>query len=245
VAGKNKQKSVARYARDLARRSPKRDPYNKVLIVCEGGKTEPNYFNELINYHRINSANVKIDGSCGSSPKSIVKYGYQLYEAEKKKGDAYDQVFCVFDKDSHDSYHWSINFVTTTDENIKNILAEEDDENQESSKDDITVFNAITSVPCFEFWVILHFIYTTKPYASTGSKSSCDCVINDLKKHINKYKKSEENLYSTLYNKIDTAKNNAIKANKAAKSSGTDNPTTLIQELVDILQNIKKPPKKS
>ena len=37
-------KRKAKQTRDLKRKKDKRAPYDKVLIVCEGGKTEPNYF---------------------------------------------------------------------------------------------------------------------------------------------------------------------------------------------------------
>lgn len=33
--------------KELSRKNAKRDPYDKVLIVCEGKKTEPHYFNDL------------------------------------------------------------------------------------------------------------------------------------------------------------------------------------------------------
>ena len=48
----------AKKTSDLARRRAKRSAYQKILIVCEGEKTEPNYFNELIDYYELNTANV-------------------------------------------------------------------------------------------------------------------------------------------------------------------------------------------
>lgn len=38
-------KRKAKNAKNLQRRAVKRDAYAKILIVCEGEKTEPNYFN--------------------------------------------------------------------------------------------------------------------------------------------------------------------------------------------------------
>ncbi|MGU9957110.1 MAG: hypothetical protein ACNYPI_05595 [Arenicellales bacterium WSBS_2016_MAG_OTU3] len=55
----------------LGRRTAKRSPYEKVLIVCEGAKTEPNYFKGCIQFYKLNTANVEIDGAGGSSPKSV------------------------------------------------------------------------------------------------------------------------------------------------------------------------------
>ena len=51
-------KRKAKAADGLERRKAKRESYDKVLIVCEGEKTEPNYFNELINFYKLNTANV-------------------------------------------------------------------------------------------------------------------------------------------------------------------------------------------
>jgi hypothetical protein len=94
-------KRKAKKADKLAREKNRRASYDKVLIVCEGEKTEPNYFNELIEHYEINSANVAIDGSCGSSPRSVFKRAEQLYKSEERKGAPFDRVYCVFDKDSH------------------------------------------------------------------------------------------------------------------------------------------------
>ncbi len=85
----------AKQARELARKKAKRERYAKVLIVCEGEKTEPNYFNELKDHLVINSANVVITGSCGSSPISVVEHALHQYRLEKDAGDPFDKVFCV------------------------------------------------------------------------------------------------------------------------------------------------------
>jgi hypothetical protein len=60
-----------------------------ILIICEGEKTEPEYFKSF----RITTREVEIVG-LGKDPKTIVEYANQ----RKKDGD-YDQVWCVFDKD--------------------------------------------------------------------------------------------------------------------------------------------------
>lgn len=79
-------KRKAKTATELNRRKPVRASYDKVLIVCEGSKTEPLYFQELIDHYEIHSANVKISGDCGSDPVSVVNHGIQLYQNEKQAG---------------------------------------------------------------------------------------------------------------------------------------------------------------
>ena len=210
----------ARQAKDLSRKKKKRDPHERVLIVCEGEKTEPNYFNGLIDFYRINTANVAVDGNCGSSPICIVDHAIQLYKVEKKKGDSFDRVYCVFDQDSHETYAKAIDKL----------------QNQKP----IDTFFVTTSVPCFEYWLILHFVYTTKPYCSEGKRSCGAVVLRELEKHMPHYKKGLKNVFSELIEKLEFAKENAIKSIAQARKNDTDNPTTLIYELVEYLQNIKK-----
>ena len=72
-------KRKARTARALQRRAARRAPYAKILIVCEGEKTEPNYFNGVKDHYGLNSANIEICGECGADPLSIFKYAKQRY----------------------------------------------------------------------------------------------------------------------------------------------------------------------
>jgi hypothetical protein len=144
-------KRKAKKADKLAREKNRRASYDKVLIVCEGEKTEPNYFNELIEHYEINSANVAIDGSCGSSPRSVFKRAEQLYKSEERKGAPFDRVYCVFDKDSHETYEETMQKIAT--KRPKNI------------------YYTAVSIPSFEYWLLLHFNYTTKPYTATEKLS--------------------------------------------------------------------------
>lgn len=55
------------------RKNP-REPYDVVLIVCEGSKTEPAYFTALKNELRLSSANISIFGKeCGSADYLFTK----------------------------------------------------------------------------------------------------------------------------------------------------------------------------
>ena len=212
-------KRKARQARDLARRKGRRVPYAKVLIVCEGEKTEPHYFNELKDHYGLNSANIEICGDCGSDPLSIIRHAKQRYREEKDAGDAFDNVFCVFDKDTHAHYQQCLDTIrSATPKNV---------------------YVAITSVPCFEYWLLLHFNYTTRPYDSLPGNSACNQVLAELKGYMAGYTKGSIDTFSALLGQLDFAKNNAIRALQAAEANRTDNPTTKVHELVDFLQNIK------
>lgn len=200
----------------LTRRVSKRSSYDRVLIVCEGKKTEPNYFSDLVRYYRINSANVAIDGSSESSPCKVYERAVEIAKLEAKKGDPFDRIYCVFDKDSHTTYSDTLTKIANT----RN-------------------FYAANSIPCFEYWLLLHFTYTTKGYSGNGNKSVADNLIKDLKKFIPDYTKGSKGVFEDLLDKIETAKANAKRALNDAQRNNTDNPSTYIHELVEYLQNFK------
>jgi hypothetical protein len=152
----NKRKIKATKA--LQRESANRQEYEKVLIVCEGSKTEPLYFKELIDHYEIHTANVKVSGDCNSDPMSVVSHGLKLYENEANSlSGAFDKVYFVFDRDTHSNYQKALAKI----------------KKEKPAK----TFIAITSVPCFEYWLLLHFKYTAAPYMPTGNKSPADNVL--------------------------------------------------------------------
>lgn len=77
-------KRKAKKTKDHQRRIASRQPYDRVLIVCEGQKTEPFYFEELRKYYNLHSTNIKITGNCDSSPTSILKKAEELFDDSKK-----------------------------------------------------------------------------------------------------------------------------------------------------------------
>ncbi len=206
-------------ARDLARKRARRSRYDRVLIVCEGSKTEPNYIRKLIDFLELSTANVEVDGDSGSSPISVVEHSKERYNEEKRTGDAFDRVFCVFDKDSHESYMRALDEVEKA--KPKNI------------------FKAITSVPCFEYWLLLHYEFTTKPFVVTGSKSACENLIDYLKKYFPAYSKGNANAYNEIKPLTTQAIDRSKQALKQAQENERDNPATLMHELVEYLYQLK------
>lgn len=66
------KKRKAKSVKDTKRKSARREAYDRVLIVCEGTKTEPYYFEGLKAEYNLHSANIRITGNCDSAPISIV-----------------------------------------------------------------------------------------------------------------------------------------------------------------------------
>lgn len=202
-----------RAAKDMARGQAALSPYDKILIVCEGAKTEKYYFEELAKYYNINSHNIKIAGGDGN-PMSIIARAKTEY---RKSVIRFDKVYCVFDKNSHADYDQA----RAQLEHRRN-------------------FEAVFSVPCFEYWLLLHYCYTTKPFAKKGNKSACDQVISELKKHIPRYNKGDRNTFDIVRGNLPAAQANAKKSLKAAKGAGTDNPSTNVHLLVEHLKSLPK-----
>ena len=196
----------------------------RILIVSEGEKTEPIYFELLVEKFKLQVTDVKVTGSLHSCPLKVVEHAIKLYEKSIKDGASYDSVYCVIDKDSHAKYDMAINKLITIDD-----------------------FHAINSIPCFELWLLLHYNYTTKPFSKTANKSICQALISkDLKKHLPKYVKNISNLDQSDIDFIfdETNINNAInrseKLMKHCEDTNTENPFTKIHILVKKLKELKE-----
>lgn len=211
------KKRKARDARSLRRKRAKRSPYDMVLIVCEGEKTEPNYFRALIDDFRLNTANVVVAKNIGgSSPRAIVDFALKEYRKEKE----YDRVYCVFDKDRHTTY-----------DNAQDRIRR-----AKLGKGHSII--AIASVPCFEFWLLLHFVYTTKQF-DIGHGSICANTIADLKRHIPNYAKGDVDTYQITRDKLDLAIDRSKMVASHCEAGRTDMPSTKMHDLVDYLRGLK------
>ena len=80
------------------RRQNQYEPLQRFLIVCEGEKTEPNYFNKF----PIPPGSVIDVKGIGANTDSLVKEAIRLMALKK-----YDQVWVVFDRDSFTPEHFN------------------------------------------------------------------------------------------------------------------------------------------
>lgn len=112
----------------LKRGAPRRTPEPTFPIVCEGEKTETQYFESIRKVKRLSSAHIKVVGGdkSGTHPCSIVQFATDYK-------DSYDTIWCVFDRDEH--------------ENIEEAFTQARDNG----------FRVAFSNPCFELWLLLHY----------------------------------------------------------------------------------------
>ena len=196
------------------RRGAKRESYDRVLIVCEGTRTEPLYFRELADHYRLGTANIVVVGS-GADPHTVVREAKQLRQQEKQQGEQYDTVYCVFDHDEHAVFDVASNDAATSG------------------------LKLARSWPCFEFWLLLHFGYSRSTYTREGGRSPCDNCIRDLRRHLPEYEKAARGMFQSLEGLLEDAKRNAKQAIADVNETDERNPSTEVHELVGYLQSIK------
>ncbi len=213
------KKRKKRQAAVLERALSSRDPYDRVLIVTEGSKTEPEYLQELIKARGLSAVNIVVDGKCGSDPMSVFRHARLLFEEERRGSVPFDRVYCVFDKDGHANYSNALDAIYRAKPE--------------------GVYHAISSVPCFEYWVLLHYRYSARAYQAPAGQSPCEMLLKELRKSLSGYQKGKKGLYRLLEDKTYAAIENAKKSLSAAEDADTDNPTTRMHLLVEYLFNLK------
>ena len=173
----------------IDRRRPRRETVERVLIVCEGERTEPLYLRELTTRFRPSTA--RIEGS-GTDPRSVVNLARKLQLRERRQGEKFDQDLCVFDRDEHLSFDDACQYARA----IR--------------------FSLVRSWPCFEYWLRLHFSYTRKPYARTGNGSAAQNCVNELREHLPNYEKGRRGVFESLDSRLETARSRAVRAQQDA-----------------------------
>ncbi|MHB1527928.1 MAG: RloB family protein [Acidiferrobacteraceae bacterium] len=84
----------------LRRKPGHKPPRSITLIVCEG-ETEQTYFEAARTQYRLTRTEVVIaDNTVESAPISVV----DCAERRSKEPGGYDQIYCVFDRDGHESF---------------------------------------------------------------------------------------------------------------------------------------------
>jgi hypothetical protein len=210
-----------RQTRALARKKANRAGYDRILIVSEGEKTEPLYFDEIRQHYRLHTANVRVMPSdYGTTPQQVVDFA----KDQCLRTRAWEQVFCVFDRDDH----LKANF-----DNAKVSAAALDKKYRNELNQPIR-FTAIPSIPCFELWLLLHFERITR-----------ECHRNDVYGLLRQpgrlpgYDKAQGGLFERTRHLLDTAYENAATLAEERKRHGNDNPFTAIDTLVKLLTGLK------
>ncbi len=204
------------------RTSGNRRTYDRVLIVSEGSKTEPAYFEEIRQEHKLSGTYVVIRSGDGTAPKSVVAYAEKLFKEGDRRNriapKAFDAVYAVFDRDDHESYFEALTKMEALDEKLKN------DEKK------LVRFHAVPSVPCFELWLLLHFESITAAFHR-------DEIYKKLAKHWNDYEKGARGTYANTKAQLAIATERAGALAQANSPFDGKLPYTGVSALVSELRS--------
>jgi hypothetical protein len=174
----------------------------RFLIVCEGERTEPLYFENF----RV-SKSVRVIGT-GFNTVSLIQ---RAIEIRNESEDKFDQVWCVFDKDSF------------SDENFNRAI-------------NLAAANAIKvaySNEAFELWYLLHFRYS-------DSALSRNLYAEMLSKFLGfSYKKQFPGMHEVLDSRQADAIRNATQllTSYNPHNPAKNNPCTTVHILVQTLSD--------
>ncbi|XHS79330.1 RloB family protein [Burkholderiaceae bacterium UC74_6] len=195
------------------RRAPARfKPQPRVLALCEDSKSALNYLVDASRHFRAN-AEVRI-AHCGrTDPIGIVEMAVR----QRKN---FDTVFCVIDRDEHDSFDAALQRASA----FPNIVV-------------------ICSYPCYEFWLYLHVRYSRAGVTSVGAQSAgarMAATLRELGPFAGYQKGASESVFAQLLDRLPTARANAARVLAEALDDGEMNPSTKMHLLIDAIEDLGK-----
>jgi len=217
-----------RQKKQLERKKARRASYDRILIVSEGSKTEPNYFCEIRAFYRLHTANVAVRPSdLGTAPIQVVQYARDLFQNGDRhkyiQPKSFEHVYAVFDRDDHESYRNALAMAESLDKKLRNDIKQP------------VRFKAIASIPSFELWLLLH-------YEDVQSPLHRDEVMQRLKQHIPGYEKGARGAFCSTREHLIIAIKRAERL--AARFTAYDDPEpyTAVAELVSLLTVLREEP---
>ena len=192
------------------------------LILCEGEKTEPNYFREIKNRIDNKYKGEKIDIEIIEGTKrgrlNLLKLAEEEVRKSKKK---YNHVWLVYDKDEFNKDEF--------DNTVYKIEA--------LNKKGKVKYHALWSNQCIEVWFLLHFIDLK---VDVSREEYIEKINENWKKHKidEKYTKNDKEIYNKLEKYQDTAikrTKKIIEENKG-KAPSKIAPGSTIYEIIEELK---------
>ncbi len=199
-----------------SKKSKKRDLVTYFLIVCEGEKTEPNYFKSFPKQVGKVVYDIEFEGG-GISTIKVVEKAIELRDNSKVK---YDRVWAVFDRDSFKANSF----------------------NSAIQKAKASKINCAWSNEAFELWYLLHFHNRITAMNRDEYAKALEDAINaklGKRKVPFKYKKNDTGMYALL--KKTGNQESAVKWSKELEKGiegeqfANYNPQTMVFKLVEEL----------
>lgn len=203
------QKSEVRRTETLAERE-------RILIVCEGEKTEPNYFRSIQRELPQHIVELEICGE-GFNTLTLVEKAQALRNGRKSGSYPFDQVWVVFDRDSFPPSDFDNAITKAEADNIQCAWSNE----------------------ALELWYVLHFEYRTTAMPRTEYQDKLSTLIGRT------YAKNASDMYQVLAatGSQEHAVNWAKRLHQEAQASGKPfsqaNPCTTVYVLIEMLNGFK------
>jgi hypothetical protein len=182
-------------------------PLRRFLIVCEGEKTEPNYFKAFPENPEVYDV-IDIYGT-GYNTVSLVNEAIRLKNNAQNNKTPYIEAWCVFDQDSFPTEQFGRAISLAASNKIR----------------------CAYSIEAFELWYLLHFHY----YDSALSREQYKEKLSQLLKK--PYLKNDPGMYNLLKGKQFAAIQNAYRLylRQYNVSLKNRNPVTTVFDLVERL----------
>lgn len=199
-------------------RKKKKAIFPHILIVCEGEKTEPNYFEW---YKKIckQEINIEIHGE-GKNTTSLVKATIKIRNRiQREEKIMFDQVWCVFDKDDFKDDIYNGAFELCRNSNILPAYSNES----------------------FEIWYLLHFNYYNTGMGRDDAFDKLDNLLQE--RYSRRYEKNMVDMYTLIEHHQEEAIKRACRLEKICESEHElhhQNPSTSVHKLVQELNKYKK-----
>lgn len=202
----------------LNRSIAKRQQRIKIYIFMEGSNTEPVYFKSYERY----VANSRISLHCEKKrgvPKTLLSLAEEkFFEISSKsyirENGKNDQVWIVFDRDEH--------------EEVKHVL----------DKCEKLGIKTAFSNPCFELWLVLHFVDYDKDEHRHQTQKFCESTCAGYEKDKRKLPEMSE-----LMPNVEEAEKRAEAMEKRRSEDGAEAPLTTVFRLTKTIRNGVQLPK--
>lgn len=199
----------------FGRHVPKFEPQPTILVICEDSKSCRTYLDEAARSFR---ANLRVEVThCGKTdPQSIVA---EAIDRSKK----FDHVYCAIDRDDHPRF----------------------DAAMEAARQHRHKITIRASFPAYEYWLLLHFTKSRKPYKKNGKESAGESVVRDLcaQKEMRDYAKGDPaGLFERLKPRLALAMKRADEVLIESNADGNPNPSTTLHHLLREFEKLGKEP---
>lgn len=202
------------FQRNFNRKMKIRPARERILIVCEGERTEPNYFKAIGSTLPPHVVELKVEGP-GMNTISLVREAIRLRDKEIDSSRPYDQTWAVFDKDDFPADDFDNAITMCKQHGLK----------------------AAYSNQAFELWFVLHFEDRQSGMHRDQYK---DCLTGHLGET---YFKKDAGIYGKVTargSESEAIRRAKRLVESAPHPPSVANPSTTVFELVEKLSTFKR-----